>query len=117
VPVEALRWFARAGYPGRTLKERMIGLALRLTRNGALITRFFAIVAVAGPIDDRRSRPVLLTHGAERVILLRDAIHKVSRLPAFNAKTAREQEILVGIRGRLDPQTMRALPEPGGTVH
>lgn len=112
VPVEDLGWFARAGYPGRTFKERVTGAALRLTRNGALITRFFAIVAVAGGVEKR----VLLTHGAERVVLLGADVRKIPRLPAFNAKTIREQEILAEVRGRLDPETARALPEPRGTV-
>jgi hypothetical protein len=115
VPVEDMGWFARAGYPGRTFKERMTGAALCWTRNGALITRFFAIVARAGAVADTDG-PVLLTHGAERVVLLRDDVRKIPRLPAFNAKTVREQEVLSQVRGLLDLETARALPKPLGTV-
>ncbi|HWN40714.1 MAG TPA: aminoglycoside phosphotransferase family protein, partial [Thermoanaerobaculia bacterium] len=93
-----------------------IGRALR-TMSGALMTRFFAITAVAGPAEDV-PRPVLLTHGVERVILLPfppDMVIKVPRDPAFNAKTVREQETLAQIRSLLDAETARALPEPRGT--
>ena len=123
VPAEALAWFARTLYPVRTLKERVAGVALRLMPlEGAVITRFFAITAVAGPAEDA-PRPVLLSHGVERAILLPlpprgvipDKVIKLPLLPAFNAKTAREQEVLSQVRSRLDPETARALPEPLGT--
>ncbi|MEA2562774.1 MAG: hypothetical protein QOH06_4278 [Acidobacteriota bacterium] len=116
VPTAALGWFGRTHYPTRTLRERVIGTAMPAMR-GALMTRFFAITAVAGPVEDV-SRPVLLTHGVERVILLPfplDRVIKVPRDPAFNEKTAREQDTLTQIRSLLDAETARALPEPRGT--
>ena len=116
VPTEALGWFGRTHYPTTTLRERAIGRALRMI-SGALMTRFFAITAVAGPAGDV-PRPVLLAHGLERVILLSfppDRVVKVPRLPAFNEKTVREQETLAQIRSLLDAETARALPEPRGT--
>ncbi|HEX5719127.1 MAG TPA: glycosyltransferase [Thermoanaerobaculia bacterium] len=116
VPTPALGWFGRTHYPTRTLRERAIGTAMPAL-SGALMTRFFAITAVAGPAEEV-PRPVLLTHGVERVILLSfppDKVIKVPRDPAFNEKTVREQETLVQIRSLLDAGTARALPEPRGT--
>ena len=104
VPTERLRWFGRTLHPS---------LALRLfPLKGAVLTRFFAILAGPGDLP----RPVLLSHGAERAILLADRILKVPRSPAFNLKTAREQDALARIRSRLDPETARALPEPLGLM-
>ncbi|MFL6200704.1 MAG: glycosyltransferase [Thermoanaerobaculia bacterium] len=113
VPTEALAWFGRNLHPSRA-----IGTALRvMPMKGAVLTRFFAIMAVAGPVEDA-PRPVLLSHGAERVILLPfppDRVLKVPRHPAFNGKTLREQEVLAQVRSRLDAETARAVPEPRGT--
>jgi N-acetylglucosaminyl-diphospho-decaprenol L-rhamnosyltransferase len=117
VPIEALGWYGRTHYPTGAFRERAIGRALRMM-SGALMTRFFAITAVAGPAEDVL-RPVLLAHGAERVILLPfppDRVIKVPRDPAFNEKTAREQETLRQIRSLLDAETARAVPEPRGTA-
>jgi hypothetical protein len=123
VPMEALGWFARTVFPTRTCEERARGTVLRLLArlggaSGALITPCFAIRAVAGA-DPDATRPVLLTHGDERVILLSfppDRILKVPRQPAFNPKTLREQESLMRIRGMLDAEVARAIPKPGGTL-
>lgn len=113
VPAEALAWFGRNLHPGRAL-----GTALRaMPMKGAVLTRFFAVTATAGPVEDA-PRPVLLSHGAERAILLPfppDRVIKVPRHPAFNGKTAREQEVLAQVRSRLDAETARAVPEPLGT--
>jgi hypothetical protein len=121
VPAGALSWFARALYPARTWKERAIGMALRvMPMKGAVLTRFFAITAVAGALEDA-PRPALLAHGAERAVLLPfrgkepDRVLKIPLHPAFNGRTAREQEVLAQIRSLLDAETARALPEPRGT--
>ena len=123
VPTEALAWFARTIHPTRTFEERWRGAALRLLArlgpaSGAVITPCFAITATAGS-SPGAPRPVLLTHGNERVIVLPfppTRLFKVPRLPAFNGKTVGEQETLARIRGSLHPETARALPEPRGTV-
>jgi hypothetical protein len=121
VPPEALGWFARTIFPTRTSEERARGRALGLLArlggaSGALVTPCFAVVA--GPATDS-SRPVLLTHGDERVILLPfppDRLLKVPRRPAFNGKTLREQETLTRVRSLVDVDIGRAIPEPGGTI-
>src|SRR5688500_7780481 len=105
VPPEALSWFAHTLFPTRTREERIRRYALRhLARlgpaSGAVVTPCFAFVAVAGPLPVA-PKPVVLGHGDERAIVLPfppGDLLKVPRLPAFNEKTVREQEVLGKVR-------------------
>jgi Phosphotransferase enzyme family len=73
-------------------------------------------------------RTVMLTNGQDdgsRVVLLPFepggvepiAAVKVSRIPAFNGNTEREQNGLAAIRQRVDARLKRSIPEPLGIVH
>ena len=142
----AVRWFARTLHPAPTFRERMIQEGLRLLPGrsaAALLTRFFALTATAGPALSRPAlladpglppelrrddlEPALVTHGRERVLVLPfprrgsapAGVLKVSRLPAFNAKTEEEQAGMARVRAALgDPgrETAAALPAGGGVI-
>jgi hypothetical protein len=138
----ALRWFAETLQPAWTWAKRLHREGIRALswRGGVLLTRSFALTAVAGPLEGapasilghpalppevrgaRGLRPLLLSHGLERAVVLPFAagatepggVLKVPRLPRFNGKTEAEQSVLAHIRGRLGPATRSALPEPRG---
>jgi hypothetical protein len=138
----ALRWFAETLQPAWTWAKwlRREGVRALSWRGGALLTRSLAVTAVAGPAQGRPAsildhpdlppevrgsrgfRPLLLSHGLERAVVLSFApgstvpggVLKVPRLPLFNGKTEAEQSLLVHIRGRLGPAARSALPEPRG---
>jgi hypothetical protein len=124
----ALRWWAETLYPARTLRKRLVEAGLRrLDRRGAwLLTRCFALTATAGTGDGAPGDlpPLLLSHGAERAVLLpfststaRPAtVLKVPRSAAFVAKTESEQELLARARGLAEEAARRAIPQPGGRV-
>jgi hypothetical protein len=138
---EALRWYAETLQSAWTLGQRLRRAGVRALswRGGALLSRSFALTAVAGPaggvpasilehpalpaeLRGQGARPLLLSHGRERAVVLAFApggaapggVVKVPRLPAFNPKTEAEQSVLVHLRGRLGPAVRSALPEPRG---
>lgn len=138
----ALRWFAETLQPAWTCAKRLRREGIRALswRGGALLTRSFALTAVARPLegapasilghpalpaevrDARGLRPLLLAHGLERAVVLSFApgatepggVLKIPRLPFFNGKMEAEQSLLVHLHGRLGPVTRSALPEPRG---
>lgn len=142
----AVRWFARTLHPAPTARERIIHEGLRLLPGrpaAALLTRFFAFTATAGPALSRPGlladpglppelrqddlEPVLVTHGRERVLVLPfprrgsapAGVLKVSRLPAFNRKTEEEQAGMERVRAALGgsgAETAAALPAARGVV-
>ncbi|MFP5287559.1 MAG: hypothetical protein ACLGI9_17610, partial [Thermoanaerobaculia bacterium] len=138
----ALRWYAETLQPAWTWAKtlRREGVRALSWRGGPLLTRSIALTVVAEPAGggpasildhpalppevrgSRGFRPLLLSHGLERAVVLSFApgstvpggVLKVPRLPLFNGKTEAEQSLLVHIRGRLGPAARSALPEPRG---
>lgn len=124
----ALRWWAETLYPARTLRKRLVEAGLRrLDGRGAwLLTRCFALTATAGPGNGAAGdlAPLLLSHGAERAVLLPfstsaarpSSVLKVPRRAVFVAKTESEQTLLARARDLADEATRRAIPRPEGMV-
>lgn len=124
----ALRWWAEALYPARTPRKRLVEAGLRrLGGRGAwLLTRCFALIAVKGREDGPPGDllPLLLSHGAERAVLLPfsisaarpAAVLKIPRRAVFVAKTESEQALLARARELADEAAQRAIPRPGGMV-
>lgn len=80
--------------------------------------------ALPGELRERDLRPLLLTSGGDRVVMLPfaadgarpAAVLKVPRLPGFNGRTENEQATLGRLWSRLDPATRSSVPRTLGTL-
>lgn len=144
-PPGALPWFVDTLYPASTPRKRAVAAALDAMpdprRAARLMTRSFALTAVAGPrrgapaallghpdlpaaVRRGEPSPLLLSRGRERVALLPfpaagrspSAVLKVPRLPRWNGVGEEEQETLRRVLAGLPASVAAALPRPVGLL-
>ena len=140
----ALRWYTDTLYNSFTPWHHLLLAGLRGVtgldgRRFAFFAPRLAFTAVAGrdqpraasilehehlpaELQGRVLRPLLLTHGGDRVVMLPfgssstepAAVLKVPRLPGFNGRTEHEQATLTDLRTRLDAALRRSIPRSLG---
>jgi aminoglycoside phosphotransferase (APT) family kinase protein len=141
-----LRWYVDTRSDAFTLRQLLVRKGLRAATglDGRRFARFaprIALTAVAGEtrpsapsvldraelpseLRGKHLRPVLLTHGGDRVIMLPfpadgaepAAVLKVPKLPGFNGRTEHEQATLRTLWSRLGPALRRSVPRPLGML-
>jgi SAM-dependent methyltransferase len=142
----ALRWYVTTLYnafsPWQYLLKAGLGVVTGLDgRRFAPFAPRLAVTAVAGQarpsapsvlehpalppeLQGLGLRPLLLTYGGDRVVMLPfaagsiqpAAVLKVPKLPGFNGRTENEQATLRHLWSRLDPTMRRSIPRSLGTL-
>ena len=140
----ALRWYVETRYSVLTPWQDLLQLGLRAVTDldGRRFVRFTPRLAVTAAVGQGRTavpsvldpsalpprlhgrhlRPLLLTFGGDRVVVLPfgedstepAAVLKIPKLPGFSSRTENEQATLHDLWSRLDPTLRSSVPRPLG---